>query len=190
MARRKNRIVTVIVTVLVILLLIGIVAACSWATNGFNDAPKIFGVTINGKYYPNNADGLVLDKQTTVSVTTDNYDVYISSVTVKEDFVFLIGEEEYKWSDVRTADLAKGFGLSIDGKTFTLTYDDLAGVLADSLGYDVNDIYVPDVPTKEDLFALRVVSDGSEIRLGFTLSDLSGNANVENITLDKTEIVF
>ena len=54
----------------------------------------------------------------------------------------------------------------------------------------MNDIYVPDVPTSEDLFVLSVRSGNGVIDISFTLSDLGGNADVEDVFLNTDKIVF
>lgn len=188
MARQRSTIVTIIVVLLLLALAAGIIVGISQAFG--NDDVEIFGITVNGKSYDRDAGGIILDKTTTVTVTADEYEISLRTQAVEEDFTFHVGDEEYTWSDTVYHDFTPGFGLSVDGNTFTLTYTDLAGILSAALSYDVNDIYVPDVPTDKDLFVLSVASGENEVRIGFTLTDLGGNAGVDGITLDRNDIIF
>ncbi len=187
----KSRVVTTVTAIVLLVIIAGAIGMAAWLTNGFEDEIKAFGVTINGKYYPNNAEGLVLDKHTTATVTTDDYEVTVSAKPVTEDFTFDVGAETYSWSsDAVLRDFTRGFDVTVKGDTFTMDYTDLAGVLAKTLQHDAEDIYVPDAPAGEDLFVVSVTKGSTELRIGFTLADLGGNANVESVSLDVTEIVF
>ena len=75
----KSRVVTTVTAIVLLVIIAGAIGMAAWLTNGFEDEIKAFGVTINGKYYPNNAEGLVLDKHTTATVTTDDYEVTVSA---------------------------------------------------------------------------------------------------------------
>ena len=192
MARRKSKAVAIILAIVLIVLFTGAIGACAWLTNGFQDEPKTFGVTVNGKLYVNNVDNLVLDKQTTITVTTpfsDGYEAVIYTKALADNFTFKVGDEEYNWADTHTMPFNAGFVFVVDGDTFTLSYTNLAGIIATVLDYNVNDICVPDAPDG-DLFEMRITSGNSTITLGFTLTDLGGNANVSGIILDEDEIIF
>ena len=187
----KSRVVTVVTAIVLLVIIAGAIGMAAWLTNGFEDELKAFGVTINGKYYPNDAEGLVLDKHVTATVTTEDYEVTVSAKPVTEDFTFDVGAETYSWSsDAVLRDFTQGFNVTVKADTFTMEYTDLAGVLAKTLEYDAEDICVPDVPAGEDLFVLSVAKGGTELRIGFTLADLGGNANVESVSLDVTKIVL
>ena len=188
MARKRSTIVTIIVVLLLLALAAGIIVGIVQVFG--NDDGETFGITVNGKRYERDAGGLILDKTTTVAVTADEYEISLRTQAVEEDFIFHVGDEEYTWSDTVYHDFTPGFGLYVDGNTFTLTYTDLAGILSAALSYDVNDIYVPDVPTDEDLFVLSISSGESEVCISFTLADLGGNANADGVTLDRDHIIF
>ena len=187
---RRNTITTVIVVLLLLALAVGLMVGLSRAL-GKNER-ETFGITVNGERYEYNAEGLVFGKTTEVTVTapSGSYDVSIKSLAVSEDFEFLIGEEVYSWSNTVYQDFTSGFNVTENSDGFTITYEDLASVLSDALGYPKEDIRVPDVPTDEDLFIMTVTSDDESISLGFMLEDLGGNMSVAGVTLDSSSIIF
>lgn len=188
MTGKSRTIFTIVMTVVGILLVIGLIA---WVSNLFSK--KItFGVTIDGILYESNADGLVLEKNTTVFVSSPSgdYDVSINTRATNKDFEFYIGKESYLWSDTVYRDFTSGFNVTLGDGEFVIMYENIVSVFSDALGYPAKNIIVPDIPTDEDLFVLIVSADEQQIHLGFTLSDLLGNADVSDITLDKTEIIF
>ena len=185
---RTKTILTVAIAVASVLLIVCLIAGISTA---YGNATT-FGVTVNGRRYERNAGGLVLGKVSSVLVTSPSgtYDVSVRTRSPDTDFAFLVGEETYMWSETVYADFTSGFGIAKSDDGFTLTYDDLTSVLSGALGCPAEELRVPDVPTDGDLFGLTVTDGSDSIRLGFTLEDLGGNANVESVSLDVTEIVF
>lgn len=190
MAHKKQGVYIVIAVIFAFIVFAGIMIALYFSTNGFTENIKFFSVEINGEKYLNNAKGLVLDKNTSVTVSTENYDVSIYTKSVSNNFSFYVGEEQYEWSDTAYFDISAGFDVSVKGDTFVISYNNLASILSKALDYDMNDIYVPDVPTSEDLFVLSVRSGNGVIDISFTLSDLGGNADVEDVFLNTDKIVF
>ena len=188
MARKSRTIFTIIIAVIVILLVIGLIV---WISRSCSKETT-FAVTIDGVRYESNADGLVLGKNTTVFVSSPSgdYDVSVKTRSVSKDFEFYIGEESYLWSNTVYHDFTSGFNVALGDGEFVMTYENIVSVLSDALGYPAKNIIVPDIPTDEDLFVLIVSSEEQQINLGFTLSDLLGNADVSGITLNKTEIIF
>ena len=137
---RRNTITTVIVVLLLLALAVGLMVGLSRVL-GKNER-ETFGITVNGERYEYNAEGLVFGKTTEVTVTapSGSYDVSIKSLAVSEDFEFLIGEEVYSWSNTVYQDFTSGFNVTENSDGFTITYEDLASVLSDALGYPKEDI--------------------------------------------------
>lgn len=185
---RRNTITTVIVVLLLLALVVGLMVGLS-RTLGDNEN-EAFSITVNGERYDHNAEGIVFGKNVTVTVPSGSYDVNINSLTVSEDFEFLIGEEVYSWTDTVYQDFTSGFNVTKNSDGFTMTYDDLASVLSDALGYPKEYIRVPDVPTDEDLFVMTVTSEDKSISLGFMIEDLGGNMSATGVSLDSSSIIF
>ena len=190
MARKRSTIVTVIVVLLLLALAVGLIVGLIRMLG--DNGNGTFGITVNGERYEHNTEGLVFGTTTEVTVTSTSgsYDVSIKSAAVSEDFEFLIGEEVYSWSNTVYQNFTSGFNVAENSDGFTMTYEDLASVLADALRYPKEDIRIPDVPTDEDLFVMTVASGEESISLGFTLEDLGGNMFVTGISLDSSAIVF
>lgn len=151
---------------------------------------SIFSISINDKQYTSNINGLVFDKKTMVNVSaSDGYEVSIYTNKVSDDFVFRIIDEEYTWSDTFVMPFTNGFNFSYADDYFIVSYDNLAGIIAQSLGCSELDVYVPNAPDG-DLFVMHISSGDLTISVGFTLEDLSGNAAVSDITLDPPAIIF
>ena len=183
MAKSRNTTVSVIAMLLLLLLAAGIAIGIAAAvkSNG------TLAVTINGDRYESNTDGLAFTKTTVVTVSTpaDDYDVSIRSKAVSEDFEFLIGKETYAWSDTVNYDFTRGFNVVKNDSGFSVIYDDLISVIAQTLDYPASSISLPYELPREDLFVLIVISGGKSISLGFTL-----NIPITGIALDPSEIIF
>lgn len=189
---RKNSVALFSLFLMLLIVIAGVIIAFYNLTDGFKYELKTFGVTVNGKLYVNNVSGLILEKQSEIEVTTpfsDGFEVSVYTKKAEKDFIFRIGDEEYKWSETHVMSFTDGFDIKYSDDSFILIYENLAGILAKTLNYDVNDIYVPDAPSG-DLFVMYISSGGSVISVGFTLEDLSGNASVSGITLDPPVIIF
>lgn len=186
--RNKNRVVTAVTAIVLFVLIAGAVGVAAWLTNGFKDEIKAFGLTVNGITYVNDAEGLVLEQRTVVTVTSplsDDCGMSVYPKAAEEDFAFSVGDEEYMWSDTYAMSFTPGFDITVQGKTYTLTYEDLEGIIAGALSYPREKIRVMNTPPG-DLFELRVTCGGRVISLGFSL----GKVAVESVNLDVTEIVF
>lgn len=190
MARKRNTIVTIVVVLLLLALAVGLIIELSRASG--DNENEVFGITVNGKRYEHNAEGLVFGKtmKVTVTVPSGSYDVSIKSVTVSKDFELLIGEEVYSWSNTVYQDFTSGFNVTKSSDGFTMTHENLISILSDALGYPKEDIRVPDVLTDEDLFVMIVTSGEESISIGFTLEDLGGNMPITSVSLDSSSIVF
>ena len=175
MARRGKGIAVGIVFLVVLALLV--LAAVGILTNGFRSSLKTFGVTVNGKAYTYDADGLIVQSGSEFNVTSPFDSEYTVAVYVNatdsNDFSFNVGKELYTWSDMNGYDVTDSFGISPEtDNTFTVTYTDISGIISEVLpGYD---IFVPQAPESTDnLFVMVIASGGTSISLGFTLDEFN-----------------
>lgn len=175
MARRGKGIAVGIVFLVVLALLV--LAAVGILTNGFRSSLKTFGVTVNGKAYTYDADGLIVQSGSEFNVTSPFDSEYTVAVYVNatdsNDFSFNVGKELYTWSDMNGYDVTDSFGISPEtDNTFTVTYTDISGIISAVLpGYD---IFVPQAPESTDnLFVMVIASGGTSISLGFTLDEFN-----------------
>lgn len=175
MAKRGNGIAVGVVFLVVLAMLI--LAAVGILTNGFRSSLKTFGVTVNGKAYTYDADGLIMQSGSEFNVTSPFDSEYTVAVYVNatdsNDFSFYVGKELYTWSDMNGYDVTDSFGISPEtDNTFTVTYTDISGIISEVLpGYD---IFVPQAPESTDnLFVMVIASGGTSISLGFTLDEFN-----------------
>lgn len=194
MAKRGNGIAVGVVILVVLAMLI--LAAVGILTNGFRSSLKTFGVTVNGKAYTYDADGLIMQSGSEFNVTSPFDSEYTVAVYVNatdsNDFSFYVGKELYTWSDMNGYDVTNSFGISHEtDNTFTVTYADISGIISDVLpGYD---IFVPQAPeSTADLFVMVIASGGTSISLGFTLNEfkISEGDPPQGFELSTDHIVF
>ena len=186
---KRKLLLTIFVSLFIVLL--AFTSGCSLVDNINDMYNKNFGfsVTINDQKYADDISGIVLDKKTIIYVSSTDYDVNIFSNSSIENFNFKIGDELYTWSDTYSMLFNTAFNLTKNNDNFTIEYDNLVSILSLLLDYDVNNIFIPDAP-EGDLFYLVITSNSQSIKVGFTLIDLIGNANVEDVVIDPDHIIF
>lgn len=200
MANKKiNSFLKVISYLLLVLVLVAVIGAVAFFTNGFSDDFKTFYAVIDDTYVMTTAGGysLSVDNPLTVDVkyTFDalsaekkGYSLaVVPNVDYEADFDFFVNDLAYSFS--AESSLIAGFDIEYEESSFKIApkgsiEDILSAVYPD----DTVTVNKGSIDFTKDLFKLVITSyDGeASVYVTFGIRDY----NVQSISLDKTEIVF
>lgn len=196
---------TIGVILIVLAFVAGAVVLTLYFTVGSGPSPQPgpvgFTVTLNDETFSEDASGLTIDKENTVTVSgADEYAVSIGAAMPSEDFELTVGAEVWKWSELTERDFTGAFDISLSDGSFTLAYPGLADVVGYVFGVSPDGVAYAAVP-EGDLFAMTISADSGFVVLRFRPNDLTldepdpdpvpdPDVPVEDLELDKDGIVF
>ncbi len=194
----KRNTLSVFIVVIVLALVAAITVLSLYFTGCFSEtrdeplpSPVGFEVTVGNNSYTSDVSGLVLTSGESIRILSESdYTVSIEAVTPSEDFAFYVGEEAWHWSDITGWDMTSGFYISVSGNSFNIRYGTLPQFIALVFGVSEESVKTRTAPSG-DLFEMKIESGGEVLTIGFTLTDVTGNAvNVTDMELDPEQIIF
>lgn len=193
-SKKKNRILTVIIVLVALILSLGLI---SRLVGGFGAKSEIT-VTYNGKAYKKAAAGLVIESYAEFDVKQRDgkadYEVKIYAAgTEASDFTFTVGDAEYSWyRDIAGANGGKGEDFT---EVFEVTKTETGFMISGGIEKALTDVWqdkeigLPENIPAGDRFRMEITSGKTTLTLGFSFKE-EGTVGGQKIELFPNEIVF
>lgn len=163
---------------LLVLLIVGIIAFATYgivkiAHGEFYGMNTTYVVTIDGKTYTKDTDGLIIPSGAEIEIESlkaksgGEYTVKITATAAALKFDFKVGQESYKWSNVDGWDFTVGFTLKATDNGFTISYGGLTDLIGEVMGRKVT---MEHDSLLGDMFIMTISDGDKEMHLGFGLS--------------------